>query len=88
MANELLEKVWERTKEVANQEREMLIQFVESHEESLGGGLQAWDWRYYAEKVRKKPITTRNLLPGTDPVLQVPIMTNNNNLRKARIKLS
>lgn len=50
--NELLENVWARAKEAANKEREMLEEFV-GKEECLEGGLQAWDWRYYAEKVRQ-----------------------------------
>jgi peptidyl-dipeptidase Dcp len=50
---ELLTNVWERAKESARREREDLEEFVKSSGESLEGGVQPWDWRYLAEKVRK-----------------------------------
>jgi len=49
---ELLENVWERAKQSANAEREALEKFVEESGEQLEGGIQPWDWRYYATKVR------------------------------------
>lgn len=51
---ELLEDVWVRAKEAANREREALEKYVAENggEEELEGGIQPWDWRYYAEKVR------------------------------------
>ncbi len=51
--NELLENVWIRAKEAANQERKLLEKYVEDENVCLEGGLQAWDWRFYAEKVRQ-----------------------------------
>jgi len=50
---ELLEKVWAPAKESADGERAALEEFVAAHGEALEGGIQAWDWRYYAEKVRR-----------------------------------
>ncbi|KAL3914697.1 MAG: hypothetical protein SGILL_005998 [Bacillariaceae sp.] len=49
---ELLENVWEKAKVSANSEREALEQYVKENFGELEGGIQAWDWRYYAEKVR------------------------------------
>jgi len=49
---ELLENVWDRAKESANREREALEDYVRTIGEELEGGVEAWDWRYYAEKVR------------------------------------
>lgn len=51
--NNLLSNVWARAKEAANREREMLEAFVLEEGETLDGGIQPWDWRYYAEKVRQ-----------------------------------
>lgn len=51
----LLENVWERAKESANREREALELYVsETGDGDIIGeeGVQPWDWRYYAEKVR------------------------------------
>lgn len=50
---ELLTNVWERAKESAKKEREALEEFVSNSGETLEGGVQPWDWRYLAEKVRK-----------------------------------
>lgn len=50
---ELLENVWNRAKESANKEREDMESYIRDTGEELEGGIQAWDWRYYAEKVRK-----------------------------------
>ena len=44
----LLLNVWERAKESANRERAMLEEFVAESGESLDGGIQPHDWRYYA----------------------------------------
>eukprot|EP00523_Entomoneis_sp_CCMP467_P005958 CAMPEP_0168733478 /NCGR_PEP_ID=MMETSP0724-20121128/8314_1 /TAXON_ID=265536 /ORGANISM="Amphiprora sp., Strain CCMP467" /LENGTH=683 /DNA_ID=CAMNT_0008780543 /DNA_START=129 /DNA_END=2180 /DNA_ORIENTATION=+ len=49
----LLEDVWERAKVSADKEREALEEYVKESGSELEGGIQAWDWRYYAEKVRK-----------------------------------
>ena len=58
---ELLENVWEKAKVSANQEREALEEFVKQSNDGkddddthdiIENNLQAWDWRYYAEKVR------------------------------------
>jgi peptidyl-dipeptidase Dcp len=50
---ELLENVWKRAKESATQEREAMEVFVKESDEELEGGIEPWDWRFYAEKVRK-----------------------------------
>ncbi|CAB9503088.1 Oligopeptidase A [Seminavis robusta] len=50
---ELLTNVWDLAKQSAKREREDLEQFVQSSGETLEGGVQGWDWRYYAEKVRQ-----------------------------------
>ena len=49
----LLTNVWELAKESAKKEREDLESFVTTNGETLEGGVQPWDWRYYAEKVRQ-----------------------------------
>jgi peptidyl-dipeptidase Dcp len=51
--NNLLSNVWARAKEAANREREMLEAYISEEGETLDGGIQPWDWRYYAEKVRQ-----------------------------------
>ena len=48
--NQLLEQVWSRAKPRAEEERESLRSLVLSRGETLQ--IEAWDWRYYAEKVR------------------------------------
>jgi len=48
----LLENVWERAKEAADREREALEEYAKSSGESVEDGIQPWDWRYFAEKVR------------------------------------
>ena len=49
----LLENVWERAKVSANKEREALEEYCKEIGDDLGEeGVQPWDWRYYAEKVR------------------------------------
>ena len=49
--NELLQQVWVPAKARVEQEREALQALVRSRGESLD--IEAWDWRYYAEKVRQ-----------------------------------
>lgn len=49
---ELLNKVWEPALEAAEKERDELQQLID--EEGGNFRLQAWDWRYYAEKLRKR----------------------------------
>ena len=49
--NELLQQVWAPAKARAEREREALQALVRSRGESLA--VEAWDWRYYAEKVRQ-----------------------------------
>jgi peptidyl-dipeptidase Dcp len=51
--NELLENVWTRAKESANKERTTMEEFVASTGVELEGGIEPWDWRFYAEQVRK-----------------------------------
>ena len=48
---ELLDRVWKPTQHVAAAEREAFAAMM--HEEGIEGELQAWDWAYYAEKVRR-----------------------------------
>jgi peptidyl-dipeptidase Dcp len=49
----LLENVWERAKVSADKEREALEAYLQEEGIELEGGIQPWDWRYVAEKVRK-----------------------------------
>lgn len=56
---ELLENVWEKAKVSANAERKELEDYVkqqsnqgEDEKDIIENGIQAWDWRYYAEQVR------------------------------------
>ncbi|KAL7543784.1 hypothetical protein ACHAXR_013091 [Thalassiosira sp. AJA248-18] len=49
----LLTDVWARAKDAADREREMLEAFLTKKGETLDGGFQPWDWRYYAEQVRQ-----------------------------------
>lgn len=49
----LLKEVWEKAKISANKEREALEAHCNEIGDDLGEeGIQPWDWRYYAEKVR------------------------------------
>jgi peptidyl-dipeptidase Dcp len=48
----LLENVWKRAKVSADKERLALEEYVKESGHDLPGGIQPWDWRYYAEKVR------------------------------------
>jgi peptidyl-dipeptidase Dcp len=50
--NDLLWKVWEPAKAAAEQEREALQAMLHSRGEPQAG-IEPWDWRYYAEKVRQ-----------------------------------
>ena len=50
-ADALLAEVWEPAKRKAAAERDRLQELARS--EGLNGALAAWDWRYYAEKVRR-----------------------------------
>jgi len=56
---ELLENVWEKAKVSANSERKELEDYIKQQSshgvgemEIMANGIMAWDWRYYAEKVR------------------------------------
>ncbi|WP_280150992.1 M3 family metallopeptidase [Piscinibacter sp. XHJ-5] len=49
--NELLNQVWQPAKASAERERQALQAMVLSRGETLQ--IEAWDWRYYAEKVRQ-----------------------------------
>jgi peptidyl-dipeptidase Dcp len=48
----LLENVWKRAKVSADKEREALEEYVKESGLDLPGGIQPWDWRFVAEKVR------------------------------------
>ncbi len=50
-AMELLTKVWQPAVEKATQEKEWILELM--REEGAEHEFAAWDWRYYAEKVRK-----------------------------------
>ncbi len=49
---ELLQQVWVPAKARAEEEREALQALALAHGESIT--IEAWDWRYYAEKVRQE----------------------------------
>jgi peptidyl-dipeptidase Dcp len=51
----LLENVWQKAKVSADIERQLMEDFVANSRggDALDGGIQPWDWRYYAEKVRQ-----------------------------------
>jgi peptidyl-dipeptidase Dcp len=49
----LLETVWEKAKVSANQERQMMEDYLKDSGVEWEGGIQPWDWRYVAEQVRK-----------------------------------
>ena len=48
----LLTDVWEKAKDAANREREMMESFLAEKGEKLEGGIEPWDWRFYSEQVR------------------------------------
>jgi peptidyl-dipeptidase Dcp len=48
---ELLTEVWTRALPAAERERQALIAMMRSH--GMPGDPEAWDWRYWAEKVRQ-----------------------------------
>jgi peptidyl-dipeptidase Dcp len=48
---DLLMAVWEPAKARANSDAEVLTEMM--HADGINGDLEAWDWRYYAEKRRK-----------------------------------
>ena len=50
----LLTSVWEKAKDAANRERDMLETYLKENGETVEDGIQPHDWRYYAEKVRQK----------------------------------
>mmetsp|Transcript_7875 Transcript_7875/g.16105 ORF Transcript_7875/g.16105 Transcript_7875/m.16105 type:complete len:705 (+) Transcript_7875:141-2255(+) len=45
--------VWKRAKEAADKERAMMESFLSEKGDELEGGIQPWDWRFYAEQVRQ-----------------------------------
>ncbi|MFW5951155.1 MAG: M3 family metallopeptidase [Gemmatimonadota bacterium] len=48
---DFLDQVWEPALQVAKDERDALQEMM--HQDGVAGELEPWDWRYYAEKVRK-----------------------------------
>lgn len=50
---DLLTEVWQRALPAAERERQTLVATMRSHQVTPAGELQAWDWRYWAEKVRQ-----------------------------------
>jgi peptidyl-dipeptidase Dcp len=57
----LLNDVWVKSKDAAKREREMLEAFVLGKGETLEGGIQPWDWRFYAEQVRQAEVRDLDL---------------------------
>jgi len=49
---ELLDQLWEPALKVAKAEADMYIELMKK--DGVNDKLQAWDWRYYTEKVRKE----------------------------------
>lgn len=73
--HELLSNVWERAKIAANRERQALEDYIANNsEETLKDGIQPWDWRYYAEKVRQAKYDFDESL--LKPYLSLEQMTN------------
>jgi peptidyl-dipeptidase Dcp len=60
---ELLDQIWQPALRVSQAERDALQQMM--HDDGITGELQGWDWRYYAEKVRKAryDLDEQELLP-------------------------
>lgn len=50
--NNILDKLWKATLPVVNKEQDALQKIAD--EEKAGFKIQAWDWSYYAEKLKKK----------------------------------
>jgi peptidyl-dipeptidase Dcp len=48
---DLLDQIWEPAIRVASKDRDAFETMM--HEDGVEGNFEAWDWRYYAEKVRK-----------------------------------
>jgi peptidyl-dipeptidase Dcp len=48
---EFLDQIWRPALRVSKEERDALQQMM--HQDGVDGALEGWDWRYYAEKVRK-----------------------------------
>jgi len=48
----LLNDVWDKAKDAANRERTMMEEFLIEKGETLDGGIQPWDWRYYVRCFR------------------------------------
>lgn len=69
----LLDDVWPRAKEAANRERLQMEEFIRSTSSSRSpgdvdellseGGIQPWDWRYYAQKANANMDVTSELKP-------------------------
>lgn len=70
----LLMDVWERAKEAANIERAMMDSLVSEKGDELEGGIQPWDWRYYAEQVRQANFNFDE--SELKPYLSLDAMTN------------
>jgi peptidyl-dipeptidase Dcp len=49
----LLDSVWQRAKVSADKERVALEEYAAKEAVALEGGIQSWDWRFFAERVRK-----------------------------------
>ena len=61
--SKLLDDVWSRAKLVAEKEREEMEKFVSDSGEILDGGIQPWDWRYYARKTYSGSDVSEQLKP-------------------------
>merc|ERR1719502_2108038 len=71
---ELLERVWGPAKASADKERAALEALVQEEGASLEGGIQPWDWRFYAEKVRRSRYSFDE--EALQPYLSLESMTN------------
>ncbi|UCG87583.1 MAG: M3 family metallopeptidase [Gemmatimonadota bacterium] len=60
---EFLDQIWEPALRVSRAERDALQQMM--HDDGIDDDLRGWDWRYYAEKVRKAryDLDEQELLP-------------------------
>jgi len=60
---EFLDQIWVPALRVSQAERDALQQMM--HDDGITGQLEGWDWRYYAEKVRKAryDLDEQELLP-------------------------
>ena len=66
----LLDEVWHRALPAAERERDMLVQAMRAAGQD--GAIEAWDWRYWAEKVRQNQFALDEAL--IKPYFPLPAM--------------